>query len=137
MNDSSSGTQRSDPNADWARAIADMTAAPEADTADIAEGSGEVGSADEHRPEENTASGLPADGAREATAGPAGRSRTAIVAMLGVATIVVGSLGVWAAVAAHNLRGAAANANAALVDDSATRSVERAVGSAVNTIFSY
>ena len=137
MNESSSGTQRTDPNADWARAIAEMTAAPEANTADIAEGSREVGSADEHPPEENAASGLPADGAREATAGPAGRSRAATVTMLGVATIVIGGLGVWAAVAAHNLRGAAANANAAVVNESATRSVERAVSSAVNTIFSY
>ena len=54
-----------------------------------------------------------------------------------MATIVIGALGIWAAVAAHGLRASAASANTALVDQSATASVERAVTAAVNTIFSY
>lgn len=131
-----SSTQRSDPNADWARAIAEMTAAPEANAGDIAPGD-DVSSPDEDAPEENAAASFPTEGPQGATAGPAGRSRTAIVAVLGVAIVVIGSLGIWAAVAAHGLRAAAASANAAVVNESATRSVERAVTAAVNTIFSY
>jgi Mce-associated membrane protein len=138
----SSSTQRSDPNADWARAIAEMTAAPEAEAADVAQRDGKVGSPDEAAPNLTTADGntddsFPAKGPRPAAAGAAGRSRTVLASVLGVATIIFGSLGIWAAVAAHNLRAAAANANAALVDQAATRSVEHAVSSAVNTIFSY
>jgi Mce-associated membrane protein len=60
-----------------------------------------------------------------------------VVAVLGAATVVVGSLGIWAAVAAHGLRASTSSANAALLDQSATQGVERAVASAVNTIFSY
>ena len=55
----------------------------------------------------------------------------------GAATVVLGALGAWAAVAAHDLRASAATANDALVDVSATRTVTRDVASAVNTIFSY
>jgi Mce-associated membrane protein len=55
----------------------------------------------------------------------------------GAATVVLGALGVWAAVQAHDLRASAAGANGALVDAGATRSVEQAVTSAVNTVFSY
>src|SRR5258708_34192117 len=110
MTESTSSTQRSDPNADWARAIAEMTAAPETDAAGIAPGGG-VSSPAEDAPEENTTGGLPAEGVPGATAGPAGRSRTAIVAVLGVAIVVIGSLGIWAAVAAHGLRTAAAVAH--------------------------
>jgi Mce-associated membrane protein len=136
MTEGTSSTQRSDPNADWARAIAEMTAPPEAD-ADIAPGGGDVGSPADDSPEEDTAGSLPAEGPQGATAGPAGRSRTAIVAVLGVAIVVIASLGIWAAVAAHGQRTAAAAANAALVNKSATRRVEQAVTTAVNTIFSY
>jgi Mce-associated membrane protein len=137
MTESTSSTQRSDPNADWARAIAEMTAAPEAEAADIAPGGGDVSSPAEDAPAENTAGSPPPGGPRGSTAGPAGRSRTAIVAVLGVAIVIIGSLGIWAAVAAHGLRTAAAGANAALVNKSATRSAEQAVTTAVNTIFSY
>jgi Mce-associated membrane protein len=136
MTESTSSTQRSDPNADWARAIAEMTAAPGADAADVAPGSGDVSSPDEDTQEESI-SGRPADGPQRATAGPAGRSHAAIVAVLGVAIAAIGSLGIWAAVAAHGLRAAAASANTAMVNESATRSVDRAVTAAVNTIFSY
>jgi Mce-associated membrane protein len=137
MTESTSSTQRSDPNADWARAIAEMTAAPEADAADLAPGAGDVGSPEEDAPEQGASSSFPAEGAQSATTGPAGRSRAAIVAGLGVAIAVIGSLGVWAAVAAHGSRATAATANAAMVNGAATRSVERAVTAAVNTIFSY
>ena len=137
MTESTSSAQRSDPNADWARAIAEMTAAPEADAGDIVPGGGDVSSPDEGAPEENAAGSFPAGGPQGATAGPAARSRTAIVAVFGVAIVVIGTLGIWAAVAAHGLRTAAASANAAVVNESETRSVERAVTAAVNTIFSY
>jgi Mce-associated membrane protein len=130
---SSTGAQVPDPNADWARAIAEMTADPTAQATDAADGSQEV-STPREVPAESTPQEAPA---AVPTAGRAGRPRTAIVAMLGVATIVVGSLGIWAAVAGHDLRASSASANPALVDQSATQGVERAVTSAVNTIFSY
>jgi len=132
-----SSAQRSDPNADWARAIAEMTAAPAAEAADIAPDAGDVSSPDEDEPEENTADSFLGVGTQGAIAGPAGRSRSAIVAVLGVAIVVIGSLGIWAAIAAHGLRSADASANGAGVDESTTRSVERAVTAAVDTIFSY
>ena len=147
MTGNSSGAQRPDPNADWARAIAELTAVPEAAASDVAqpgravslpdESSADENTAQENTGQENTSGSVRADGSPGAATGPAGRSRVAIAAMLGVATIVIGSLGIWAAVAAHNARATAADANAALVDESATRSVERAVSSAVNTVFSY
>jgi len=65
------------------------------------------------------------------------RRRVAVVALLGAATVVLGSLGIWAIVAAHTLNAAAGAANAALVDSSATRKVETDITRAVNTIFSY
>jgi Mce-associated membrane protein len=65
------------------------------------------------------------------------RRRVAVVALLGAATVVLGSLGIWAIVAAHSLNAAAGAANAALVDSSATRKVETDITHAVNTIFSY
>jgi len=55
----------------------------------------------------------------------------------GAGTIVLGALGAWATVAAHDLRANAATSNGALVDTTATRAVTRDVTSAVNTIFSY
>ncbi|HWF82366.1 MAG TPA: hypothetical protein VN695_17445 [Streptosporangiaceae bacterium] len=60
-----------------------------------------------------------------------------LLVVLGVATVLVGGFGVWATVAAHTLRTAAASANTALVDRSATASVEQAVSGAVDEIFSY
>lgn len=65
------------------------------------------------------------------------RRRVAIVALLGAATVVLGSLGIWAIMAAHSLNAAAGVANTALVDRSATRKVETDITYAVNTIFSY
>jgi Mce-associated membrane protein len=65
------------------------------------------------------------------------RRRVAVVAVLGAATVVLGSLGIWAIVAAHSLNAAAGVANTALVDTSVTRSVETDITRAVNTIFSY
>jgi Mce-associated membrane protein len=58
-------------------------------------------------------------------------------AILGALTIVIGAVGIWAAVAGHGLRATAAGANSALVDAAATRTVTRQVTSAVDTIFSY
>jgi len=57
--------------------------------------------------------------------------------VFGAATVVLGALGVWATVAAHDLRANPAGANGALVDTNATRTVTRDVTGAVNTIFSY
>jgi len=61
----------------------------------------------------------------------------AVVALLGAATVVLGCLGIWAIVAAHNLNAAAGAANSALIDRSATQKVESDITHAVNTIFSY
>jgi Mce-associated membrane protein len=91
---------------------------------------------------ESAAPGAP--GASDASAAPVnsdanGRSRRrAVVAgLLGAGTVVLGSLGIWAIVAAHSLNAAAGAANSALIDRSATRKVETDVTRAVNTIFSY
>jgi Mce-associated membrane protein len=132
MSASSGATHRPDPNAEWARAIAEVTAAAEADAGDVTPGGGEVSSS-----ENTTAASSPPASSPEQTAGAAGRSRAAIVAILGVATIAIASFGIWATVAVHNLRTAAATANGALVDVPTTRSAERAVSTAVNTVFSY
>jgi Mce-associated membrane protein len=70
---------------------------------------------------------------------PAGRPRwrRALPAILGALTVVIGAVGGWAFVAAHDLRAAAATSNGALVDASVTRDLTRQVSSAVDTIFSY
>jgi Mce-associated membrane protein len=60
-----------------------------------------------------------------------------VLVVLGVATVLFGGFGAWATVAAHSLRTAAASANGALADRSATSSVEGAVTGAVDVIFSY
>ncbi len=65
------------------------------------------------------------------------RPRMVLAAVLGVATVVVGSFGIWAAVAAHSLRASAADANRAFTDAATTRAVDQQVAAAVNTIFSY
>jgi Mce-associated membrane protein len=77
-----------------------------------------------------------ADGETESQAAER-KWRRALPAVLGAATVVLGAFGVWAAVAAHDLRGTAASANGAIVDAGATSAVTRQVTSAVNTIFSY
>ena len=59
------------------------------------------------------------------------------VVLLGVAIVIIASFGTLALVQANGLRTAAAGRNAALVDRVATKSVQRAVSSAVNTVFSY
>ena len=72
-----------------------------------------------------------------AGASPRPRWRRVLPVAFGAATVILGALGAWAAVEAHDLRANAASANDALVDASATRAVTRDVSSAVNTIFSY
>ena len=64
-------------------------------------------------------------------------ARVVMTATLGLAAIILGSLAIWAAVAAHRLRADAANANIAFVDQGATQTVTHDVTAAVNTIFSY
>jgi Mce-associated membrane protein len=133
---SSTGAQIPDPNADWARAIAEMTAdagAEVADVADLADASQEVAATDEAPAQSPPEEAPPA----AVGAGPRPRARRAVVAILGVATVVIGSLGIWAAVSAHDLRASASSANTALVNRAATQGVERAISAAVNTIFSY
>ena len=68
---------------------------------------------------------------------PRPRWRRVLPIAFGAATVILGALGAWAAVEAHDLRANAASANDALVDTSATGAVTRDVTSAVNTIFSY
>jgi Mce-associated membrane protein len=130
---SSAGAQIPDPNADWARAIAEMTAEPGAEATDVGEGSSEVIAPDDAPAESSPEETQPAEAGTIRSPQP----RRVVVAILGAATIVVGSLGIWAAVSAHDLRASASSANTALVDQSATQGVERAVTAAVNTIFSY
>jgi Mce-associated membrane protein len=72
-----------------------------------------------------------------AVPGPRPRWHRVLPVAFGAATVILGALGAWAAVEAHDLRANAASANDALVDASATRAVTRDVTSAVNTIFSY
>lgn len=72
-----------------------------------------------------------------AAAGGGRARRRAWPAALGLATVILGSFGIWATVAAHSLHAAAAVANTALVDPAATRAVRRDITGAVNTIFSY
>jgi Mce-associated membrane protein len=73
----------------------------------------------------------------EEYASPRPRWVRVLPVIFGAATVVLGALGVWATVAAHDLRANPAGANGALVDSSATRTVTGDVTSAVNTIFSY
>ena len=72
-----------------------------------------------------------------AGASPRPRWRRVLPVAFGAATVMLGALGAWAAVEAHDLRATAATANDAFVDASTTRAVTRDVTSAVNTIFSY
>ena len=57
--------------------------------------------------------------------------------VLGVATVLLGGFGIWATLAAHNLRSTSGGQNVALTDQAATSAVTRQVSGAVNTIFSY
>ncbi len=106
----------SDPGEDWARAIAEMTG-----DADVTDGAAAGGiTAGEATAGEVTAGEVTAG---EVTAGDTaivepspelahGRhQRIMLAAILGLATILVGAFGVWAAVAAHSLRASAADAN--------------------------
>lgn len=72
-----------------------------------------------------------------AAGGGAARRALRVPALLGLATVLLGGFGVWASVAAHDLRGSEAGQNVALTDAAATGAVKRQVTSAVNTIFSY
>ena len=65
------------------------------------------------------------------------RRRHVAAALLGAAAVVFGSIGVWALVAANSLRAAAATANTALTDRTATGTASRDIARAVNTIFTY
>jgi Mce-associated membrane protein len=78
-----------------------------------------------------------ADVAQPADADARPRRRMVVPALLGLATIIAGGFGIWAAVASHSLRATAANANTALVDRAATRALDRDMTGAVDTIFSY
>lgn len=80
---------------------------------------------------------ITSDAIAEAGGEARGRRPRLVLVALGVATVLFGGFGAWATVAAHSLRTAAASANGALADRSATSSVERAVTGAVEVIFSY
>jgi Mce-associated membrane protein len=83
---------------------------------------------------------VPAERDQDAEAGPrrsrAARRRTG-VALLGGATILLGSFGIWATASASSLRSSAATANGALVDRGATSALTRDITRAVDTIFTY
>ncbi|MGO8958386.1 MAG: hypothetical protein ACLQFR_13590 [Streptosporangiaceae bacterium] len=122
---------------------ADLAAAridDDADAAAVARRAADS-SAETARAGDSSAGDGPAVGAALAAAtqpGPAaGRRRRVALAAIGAATVVIGSLGIWAAVAAHDLRTSAADANLAFTDPAATRAVDQQVAAAVNTIFSY
>jgi Mce-associated membrane protein len=109
-------------------------------------GSGEAGSAEAVSAEAGpagTGSAEPASAEAEpAETGTGGseagsRRRALVLAVIGVATVLAGAFGIWAAIAGHSLRSAAASANSALVDQAATRAVKADVTRTVQTIFSY
>lgn len=66
-----------------------------------------------------------------------GRRGLRVPALLSLATVLLGGFGVWATVAAHNLRSSNTGQNLALADAAATSAVRHQVSSAVDTIFSY
>lgn len=57
--------------------------------------------------------------------------------LLGVASVVVGAFAVWSGIQAHDLHDQQANRNVALTDAAATSQVQRQLGRAIETIFSY
>ena len=77
----------------------------------------------------------PAEAGQKPGPGPRGTRRA--VAILGAITVVLGAFGVWATVASGSVGASAAPQNVALTDGAATRTVDRQIISAVNTIFSY
>ncbi len=146
----------SDPGEDWARAIAEMTGDREARnaTADVASNGADAAANAAAAAADGTGvpanrTGVPANGtvvgvgstdAAAAAApepGPAPGRRTRTLLVLSAATVLIGALGIWAAVAAHGLRASAADANRVFTDSAATRAVEKQIGAAVNTIFTY
>jgi len=137
-----------DPAEDWARAIAEMTGNGTEVTGSRSGVTATCIDADEDADAAATdadAAATDAHGAAtDAAAAPAqsgsaagGRPRLALAAMLGAAIVVIGGFGIWAAVAAHDLRASATDANLAFTDPAATRAVDGQVAAAVNTIFSY
>jgi len=107
-------------------AKADETAAAPGETGDDdAAPADEAGDADETGDEP----------AKDARAG-GGRVRLAAI-VLGAATVVLAGFGVWATLAAHNLRASAAPQNIAVTNGAATSAVNHQIDSAVNTVFSY
>jgi Mce-associated membrane protein len=78
----------------------------------------------------------PTEPAAAETPAGAGWRGWRVPALLGLVTVLLGGFGVWAAVAAGNLRHSGGQ-NVALTDAAATSAVRHQVSSAVNTIFSY
>jgi Mce-associated membrane protein len=117
--------------------VADETGASAEETAATpAEAPGSPGAAPD-------TSGTPAETAETAEAAEAagaaagaGRIRLAAI-VLGAVTVVLAGFGVWATVAAHNLRAGAAPQNVAVTDGPATSAVRQQIARAVNTVFSY
>jgi Mce-associated membrane protein len=77
------------------------------------------------------------DGVASPDAEAGSQRRLVVAALLGAATIALGSFGIWAIVSANGLRSAAAHANVALTDRATTRTVDHEITDAVETIFSY
>jgi Mce-associated membrane protein len=117
-------------------APAGQTPATEESSAEISETTGETGPATGADAAGDAADAdSSGDAARDAGAKP-GRGRLAAV-ILGVVTVVLAAFGVWATLEAHSLRSTAAPPNLALTDGAATSAVNRQIGHAINTVFSY
>jgi Mce-associated membrane protein len=108
--------------------------------ADDGSAAGTDGAANEETPKDADApvDAVPADAKSGTGASRTGASRTRLAAVvLGAATVVLGGFGVWATVAAHNLRSSAAPQNIAVTNGAATSAVSQQIAHAVNTVFSY
>jgi Mce-associated membrane protein len=94
----------------------------------------DIGQSEIEQPGDKRSEGGPEPG--EAT--PGGRRGWRVAAALGGVAVVLAGFGAWATLHASSLRSnAAAQANTALTDGTATATVRREISTAVNTIFSY
>jgi Mce-associated membrane protein len=72
-----------------------------------------------------------------AGSGPRARTWRRGPVLLGAAAVVLAGFAAWSGVQAHHLRSQDSAQNQALTDSAATRSLDRQVTSAINTVFSY
>jgi len=113
----------------------DVETSPEVEASADAAGSPDAEAGPDAAASRDAAASLDAGASQGPKAGS--RRRAAVATLLGAATIALGSLAIWAIVSAHGLRAAAADANVALIDRAATRTINREITRTVETIFSY